>query len=216
MRIGFYISGKSTRLSKYFRTGYYSGSGICFVFSDEPIENKLREELEEYGIEYYDIDYGKLEGDVEKKRSAFSDCLLCELEKRKIDYCISFGKHILVGDILQKYKNKIINFHPALLPMFRGNRAIDQAVEDGSAMLVGNTAHFVDEGVDTGMIIMQSVVPIKAFFDSGRDYDVVLDLQIEMLEKIILLLNSDRIRIVNDKVEIIGADYSKAHIYPEI
>ncbi len=215
MRISVYISGKSKRLVKYISKSK-SDNHICFVFSDSPIEPNLKELLDEYSIDCFSVDYRQLGNTTEEKRENFSECLLKELISRNIDYCISFGEHILVGEILQKYKNKIINFHPALLPMYKGAKAIDQAVADDSVLLVGNTAHFVDEGIDTGIIIMQSVIPLKAYFDNENDYDVILDLQIEMMEKIVKLIISDRIRIINDRVVIEGADYSTSHIYPNV
>ena len=215
-RIAVYISGKSNRLHKYLRSKDESNHGIAYVFSDEPIDGDLENELSIRGIDYTAIDYKNIGITKEEKRSAFSNCLLSELNERGVDYCLSFGEHILVGDILLEYKNRIINFHPAILPMYKGTMAIDQAVEDDKAMLVGNTAHFVDEGVDTGLIIMQSVIPIKAFYDADNDYNVILDLQIDMMDKIIFLLNNDRIRIVDNRVVIIGADYSVSHIYPKL
>ena len=193
-----------------------SGGSIRFVFSDEPIDRVLCRELDYRCIEYYYTNYEKLGATIEEKRLRLSDRLLKKLEEKKIEYCISFGEHILTGDILKQYKNKIINFHPALLPMYKGINAIDQAVKDDNVMLVGNTAHFIDEGIDTGMIIMQSVIPLKAFFDSDNDYDIILDIQIKMLAQIIELLNTDRVKVINNKVLIEGADYSVAHIYPQI
>ena len=83
--------------------------------------------------------------------------------------------------------NRIINFHPSLLPSFPGVKAVDQALAYGTLVL-GNTTHFIDEGVDTGPIIMQSILP-RAAFDA---YDSVLDLQVPMLTQVIRWLEEDR------------------------
>jgi phosphoribosylglycinamide formyltransferase, formyltetrahydrofolate-dependent len=60
---------------------------------------------------------------------------------------------------VRAYKNRIMNLHPALLPSFPGTHAARQALDYG-VKFTGCTVHFVDEGVDTGPIVLQSVVPI--------------------------------------------------------
>ncbi|MCH5270272.1 MAG: hypothetical protein J1E83_05930 [Lachnospiraceae bacterium] len=117
--------------------------------------------------------------------------------------------------MLERYEYRLINFHPALLPLYPGSKAIDQAVKQGNTLLVGNTAHFIDSGMDTGTVIMQSVIPLQAFLDSN-DYDSVLDLQIDMLNKLIYILVNDRLEIINGRVHIQGADYARSAIYPYI
>jgi phosphoribosylglycinamide formyltransferase-1 len=66
---------------------------------------------------------------------------------------------ILGKDIIEAYHNKIINIHPALLPAFKGLHAQEQAFEYG-VKVAGCTVHFVDEGMDTGPIIIQKCVPV--------------------------------------------------------
>ena len=67
---------------------------------------------------------------------------------------------IISPQFIRKYKNKIMNIHPALLPAFPGLDVHQKAIEHG-VKYSGCTVHFVDEGVDTGPIIIQAVVPIK-------------------------------------------------------
>ena len=66
---------------------------------------------------------------------------------------------ILSSDFVSKWKHQIINIHPALLPSFTGLDAQGQALEYG-VKVAGCTVHFVDEGMDTGPIILQKVVPV--------------------------------------------------------
>ena len=126
-----------------------------------------------------------------------NDCLLENLLNNKIDYMFCFGDKILKGPLLDKYKNKIINFHPSILPSFSGLNAIDAALEDG-VQILGNTAHFVDTGVDTGPIIMQSAIPRSTY----ENYDSVFNLQITMLKKIWNYLDDDKIKVNNKQVTI--------------
>ena len=67
---------------------------------------------------------------------------------------------ILSPEFIKKYKNRILNIHPSILPAFPGLDAQRQAIESGVSHS-GCTVHFVDEGVDTGQIIVQETVKIK-------------------------------------------------------
>ena len=74
--------------------------------------------------------------------------------------CLAGFMRILSPQFIRKYKNRIMNIHPALLPAFPGLDVQKQAIEYG-AKYSGCTVHFVDEGVDTGPIIIQAVVKVK-------------------------------------------------------
>jgi len=73
--------------------------------------------------------------------------------------CLAGFMRIISPEFVKKYKNKIINIHPALLPSFSGLDAQKQTVEYGSKYS-GCTVHFVDSGVDTGPIILQKIVKV--------------------------------------------------------
>lgn len=197
-RFGFYISGSSERLKKFImQANMKQRNEIKIVVSEYDIELELKQLLEREHIAYKIVKYSEL-GDTNIERNLeLSNILLKELDVHSIDYCFSFGKHILSGEILVKYKNKIINFHPSLLPMYPGVKAIDQAVKENKALLIGNTAHFIDEGIDSGPIIMQSVVPIQAFTDT-EDYNVVLDLQIGMLNQLMEIIDEGNLLIIGE------------------
>lgn len=74
--------------------------------------------------------------------------------------CLAGFMRIISPEFIRKYKNRMINIHPAILPSFPGLHAQRQALEYGSKYS-GCTVHFVDEGVDTGPIILQAVVKVK-------------------------------------------------------
>lgn len=216
MRYAFYISGKSGRLTKAIQQfGMSTLEEIKLVVSDAIVEPNLQLLLKEKHIALETINDAELVGTRKEKNLQISNFFLSQLQDYDIDYLISFGSHILSGQLLDQYRYKLINFHPAILPMFPGSKAVDQAVNHGNVLLVGNTAHFIDAGMDTGMIIMQSVIPLKHFQDT-KDYDVVLDLQIEMLNKLICVIDNNRLHVIDDKVFIDGANYSRSVIFPEI
>lgn len=166
MNIAFYISGQSARLMKFFKEAADAEKAeVKLVFSDRKVEPNLKKVITDLNIPLYERDFSEFEGNTrEEKRISFSNELLNELLAHKVDYAFSFGHHIIAGEILTVYKNKIINFHPSVLPMFPSFNAIDQAVNySKSVLLTGNTAHFIDAGMDSGPIIMQYVVPLQTF-----------------------------------------------------
>ncbi len=216
MKYGFYISGKSSRLLKFLQQATIDDiSSIKIVISDYKINESFKDLLTDYQIDCVVLNYLELDGSSNKEKNLIlSDKIQKILMDYKIDYCFSLGSHLLGGELLENYKNRLINLHPAILPMFPGLKAVDQAAEKDNIFVVGNTAHFIDEGMDTGMIIMQSVIPLKLFLDT-KDYDVILDMQVEMLNRLFKILNRDALRIENGRVVINGADYSKGYIFPD-
>lgn len=83
-----------------------------------------------------------------------------EIEKRDIDLiCLAGWMRILTPPFVQRFRNRIMNIHPALLPSFPGLEAQKQALEHG-VRFSGCTVHFVNEEVDAGPIILQAVVPV--------------------------------------------------------
>jgi len=74
--------------------------------------------------------------------------------------CLAGFMRIISPQFVREYKNRILNIHPALLPSFSGLQAQEQAIKFG-AKYSGCTVHFVDEGVDSGPIIIQAVVKVK-------------------------------------------------------
>lgn len=211
---GFYISGKSERLKKFIKqTDSKKLESVKIIVAENELESELKQLLEIRKIPYKIVLYHTL-GDTNVKRNEeLSNRILKELDRYQVDYCFVLGKHLLSGELLIRYRNKIINFHPSLLPMYPGFNAIDQAVNEGKVFLIGNTAHFINEGVDAGPIIMQSVIPMQAFMDT-KDYDKILDLQIEMLNQLMEIIDEGRLLVIDGKVRIKDADYAQGTIYP--
>ena len=93
-------------------------------------------------------------------RDDYEACLLQKLREHGVEIIALAGYMRLVGKVLlDEYKWKIINIHPALLPSFPGLNAQSQALNYG-VRFSGCTVHMVDEGMDTGPILMQAVVPV--------------------------------------------------------
>ena len=95
-----------------------------------------------------------------KDKAEFEDKIDAALREADAEVVVLAGfMRILTGHFISRWEHKIINIHPALLPSFKGLDAQGQAVDYG-VKVAGCTVHFVDEGTDTGPIILQKVVPV--------------------------------------------------------
>lgn len=95
-----------------------------------------------------------------KDKAEFEDKIDAALRESGAEAVVLAGfMRILTGHFISRWEHKIINIHPALLPSFKGLDAQGQAVDYG-VKVAGCTVHFVDEGTDTGPIILQKVVPV--------------------------------------------------------
>ena len=131
------------------------------VISNKPNAKGLQI-AKKLGIQTEVIDSSKYKG----KRQQFDKDVISVLKKYKVTptnglVCLAGFMRIISPFFIKQYKNKILNIHPALLPAFPGLDAQKQAVEFG-AKFSGCTVHFVDEGVDTGPIILQEIVKVNS------------------------------------------------------
>ena len=118
---------------------------------DAPVLGKARER----GIEALAIKPADF-----SSRDLYEQQIVAHLQNREIDLVALAGYMRLVGPgFLKAFRHRLVNIHPALLPSFTGLHAQKQAVEYG-VRFSGCTVHIVDEGMDTGPIILQAVVPV--------------------------------------------------------
>ena len=201
MNFAFYISGYAGTFRNILISNLDVLTNTKLVVSDSKKNIDLKSTLKHFNIKYSVNDYN----------DSFSDYMLNLFLENQIDYCFCFGHHILKGKILDTFKNKIINFHPSILPLHPGVNSIDQAMLDNKSILLGNTAHFIDNGVDTGPIIMQSIAPKTLFKTQG--YKGIIDLQLPMLEFIYKKLLENKIIIKNNKVTIKNTQCTPSYFY---
>jgi phosphoribosylglycinamide formyltransferase 1 len=95
------------------------------------------------------------------EREAYDKLVVAALKEERVDLvCLAGYMRLLSAYFVKAFPNRILNIHPSLLPAFPGLEAQRQALEHG-AKFSGCTAHFVDETLDAGPIILQAVVPIE-------------------------------------------------------
>lgn len=152
-RLCVFVSGSGTNLQAMLDADIEPAE-IVLVFSNNP-EAYALERARNHNIPTEVIShkgYGT--------REEYEEDIIRALEPYNIDLIALAGfMRILTPHFVRHYKNRILNVHPALLPSFPGMHAARQALEYG-VKFTGCTVHFVDEGVDTGPIIQQSVVPV--------------------------------------------------------
>lgn len=101
---------------------------------------------------------------------------------------------LLSADFVARFPHRLINVHPALLPSFPGIDALQQAIDHGSK-ITGVTVHFVDEGVDSGPIIMQRPVPVAPSRDWDETEKAIHATEHALLPETIRLIAAGRVRI---------------------
>lgn len=156
LRLGILASGRGSNLQAIIDkcdAGLVSAE-VAVVISDKENAYAL-ERAGNHGVPAFYINPGDYETKVEYE-GAIVQCL----QENRVELVVLAGYMRIVGKVLLgSYPNKIMNIHPALLPSFPGAHGQKDAVDYG-VRFSGCTAHFVDEGMDTGPIILQAVVPV--------------------------------------------------------
>jgi len=135
-------------------------------------------------------------------RDQFNETLLARLKSLQADLVVLAGCLVVIPKIMvEAYPNRIINVHPALIPSFCGTGYYGLKVHEGvlsrGAKVTGATVHFVDEGTDTGPIILQKAVDVEP----GDTPEVLQRRVMEEAEWVILPQAIDL--IANDKIEVV-------------
>jgi phosphoribosylglycinamide formyltransferase 1 len=131
--------------------------------------------------------------------------IAAELEKRGVELVILAGFMRIVGrPLLDAFPNRVMNIHPALLPSFPGLHGQKQA-NDYGVKLSGCTVHFVDEGMDTGPVIIQAAVPVRDDDTEESLSERILRLEHKIFPEAIKLFSEGRIEVDGRKVRIRGA-----------
>ena len=125
----------------------------------------------------------------------YDKALVLKLKEFSIDLiCLAGYMRILGEEVIQTFEKKIINMHPSLLPAFSGLNAQKQAINYG-VKFSGCTVHFVDSGVDSGPIILQTVVPVYDNDDEKSLSKRILEQEHYLYPKAIKMIQEKKIRL---------------------
>ena len=116
------------------------------------------------------------------------------LEARAVDLVVLAGfMELLSAEFIGRFAGRIVNVHPSLLPAFPGLRAIEQAVEHG-VKVIGVTVHFVDEGVDSGAIVLQEALELPYPARIAEIEERVHGVEHRLLPRAVRLIAAGRVR----------------------
>ena len=152
----------------------------------------------------YGLERARLSG-IESVYETDEDKIIDILEKNNIDLIVLAGYlKIITPKFVDKFRNKIINIHPSLIPSFCGKgyygEKVHQGVIDYGAKVTGATVHFVDEGADTGAIIMQETVNVEQDDDAKSLAKRVLEVEHRILKESIRLFCENKLSIQGRRV----------------
>ena len=206
LNIAVFVSGGGTNLQALIDAqdrGEIKNGKITFVLASNEGAYAL-ERAKKAGIESTVVSRKAYGSKVEYDRA-----VLDALEGRNIDLIVLAGFLSILGeDLINEYKNRIINIHPSLIPLFCGDgfygKRVHTAVLNSGVKVTGATAHFVNEITDGGAIILQKAVPVEQGDNEDiLQYRVMRQAEWEILPKAVSLFCEGRIKINGNKTEII-------------
>jgi phosphoribosylglycinamide formyltransferase-1 len=160
----------------------------------------------------HSIEYLCLQPMAFSSKDAFFSTIVDELKTRGVQLVILAGfMRIVRRPLLDAFPHQVMNIHPALLPSFPGLHGQKQALEHG-VRISGCTVHFVDEGMDTGPIIIQAAVPVSPDDTEETLSERILKLEHRIFPEAIRLYAEGRLRVEGGLVKISGYELDKGHI----
>jgi len=125
------------------------------------------------------------------------------LDERQVDLVVLAGfMEILGGPFIRRFEGRIVNVHPSLLPAFPGVRAIEQALDYG-VQVMGVTVHFVDEGVDSGPVILQESFELPYARDIEAIEEHVHQIEHRLLPRAVSLIAAGAVSIDSDNPRVV-------------
>jgi phosphoribosylglycinamide formyltransferase 1 len=128
------------------------------------------------------------------------------IERTEADLVVLAGyMQMLSPEFVERFRGRVINVHPALLPAFPGIDAVQQAIDHG-AKITGVTVHFVDEGMDSGPIILQRPVPVAPSREWAETERAIHATEHALLPETIRLIAAGRVRVDDENPRVVHID----------
>jgi phosphoribosylglycinamide formyltransferase 1 len=198
MRLGVLASGRGSNLRAIIQAcrAEMIQADVAVVISDRH-QSQALEQASRHQIAGIHMDPKKYE-----TREQYDAAIVRQLQDRQVDLVILAGyMRLITANLIDAYKNRIINIHPSLLPSFPGMHAQRQALEWG-ARISGCTVHFVDETMDQGPIIIQAAVPVMDGDTEGTLEARILEEEHRILPQAIQFLVENRLEILGRRIVI--------------
>lgn len=195
-RVGVLISGRGSNLAALIeaaRDPSYPAEIALAISNRHDAEGLLR--AREAGIATATVDHEDHSG-----KETFDRAIDQHLEVHHIDLvaCAGFMR-IMTAWLVEKWRDRMINIHPSLLPAYRGLNTHERALADG-VRIHGCTVHFVRHEVDLGPIIAQAAVPVMSFDTPASLAARVLDAEHKLYPMALVLVTTGKIRVDGERI----------------
>ena len=190
MNVAVLASGAGTNLQALLdRVHGHDGVRVVAVASDNPGARAL-DRAHEAGVEL-----AVFPADAYPDRRARDSSMAGWLASRDAELVVLAGyMQLLSPEFLAQFRGRVINVHPALLPAFPGLGAVEQALEYG-VKVFGVTVHFVDEGVDTGPVILQRAIELPDVRTAAEVMRELQPIEHELLPEAVRLIAAGAVRV---------------------
>jgi len=198
MRVAIFVSGRGSNMEAILnekKKGNLPNAEIALVLSDKADAPAL-EKANAAGVKTVFVDSKPYR----KNREGYDAEVLKVLREHNIEFIVLAGfMRIITPVLIEAFSHRIINIHPALLPAFPGLHAQKQALDYG-VKVSGCTVHFVDAGMDTGPIILQTAIPVNPDDTEDALSARILEFEHRLLPYALDLATSRRLRVDGRKV----------------
>jgi phosphoribosylglycinamide formyltransferase-1 len=196
------ISGRGSNLKAIIdsiKSGYLDNAQLKVVIANK--EAPGIKFAEEFGVPTYVVP--RVVDGKKISREEHDEKVMKILERYDIDLvCMAGYLQVLTPKFIEKYRNRVMNIHPSLLPAFPGTiHAQREAIEYG-VKISGCTVHFADEGIDTGPIIVQATVPVKDDDTEETLANRILEFEHIIYPKAIKMFAEGRLKVIGRKVRV--------------
>jgi phosphoribosylglycinamide formyltransferase-1 len=198
LRVGVLASGRGSNFRALAETAARGRmpAAVVVLVTDRPGAAALAI-AQELGVEAV-----VLEPRLHPSRDAHEKAVVAALEERRVGLvCLAGYMRLLSGAFVGHFGGRLLNIHPSLLPAFPGLHPHRQALEHG-VKVSGATVHFVDEGVDTGPIVLQAAVPVLADDTEDTLSDRILVEEHRIYPEAVRLFAEGRLEIRGRRVHI--------------
>jgi len=203
INLGILISGRGSNMDAILsaiKSGKIKNVKPSVVISNKPDAPGLKIASEKYGVPTKLIPPDDLKG------WEYDEKVVAALQEHGVTpqsglICLAGFMRIISPEFVRKYKMRILNIHPALLPSFPGLHAQKQALEYG-VRVTGCTVHFVEEGVDSGPVILQKALPVMDGDTEETLSERILEQEHQLYPEAVRLFGDGRIKVQGRKVSI--------------
>lgn len=195
MRLIILCSTNGSVLSKVLHNDYFKAQIDC-VITDRECGVMNVAEAHQVNIKKYEAATGE----------EFSKKIVENIELTDDHLIISFYTRILSNDLIEKIPGRIINCHPSILPACPGLNGFEDTISSGS-QFIGATIHLIDQGIDTGLPIMQSARPFNPNLSLSENRHAIFIDQCRMLLQVVKWFDENRVRHFDGRLVIENAQY---------